>query len=242
MLSAMAMLSAPTVCPPQLSGVRSCVRASEVPADDAAAVRADMARKQMAKAKRALVNDKDGQYGGMKAKPRAAGKRTERKKAASGKGFGARKSGLNYDRSPAGDVACGCGLDADYASCCRPCHDGSSPASTPEMLLRSRFTAYSYRLPDYLMSTTAPEGPEWQSNAAKWKKELLSYTDKFNFLRLRVGDEESTSDEASTISFRAQIVQKGTINLMDLCETSQMVKRDGKWLYLDGTSTMEAPE
>ena len=37
---------------------------------------------------------------------------------------------------------------------------------------------YCYRLPDFLMATTDPEGPAWDPDAAGWKKALLGYCDE----------------------------------------------------------------
>ena len=46
---------------------------------------------------------------------------------------------------------CGCG-GRSYADCCQPIHCGECQP-TPEELVKSRFTAYKYRL-DFLVSST----------------------------------------------------------------------------------------
>ncbi len=202
-------------------------------------------QRQAVKARRALANDRDGKHGGLYNK-RKGGKRTERKKPASGGGFG-RAAGLNFDRRPAKSKPCGCESGLTYGECCGPCHD-SGGASSPEQLLRSRYTAYAYRVPEFLMSSTEVGGPEWDENANTWKRSLLQFCDDFKFLNLKVGEKvESPEPGMTTIAFRAQLVQKGSINLMDLCETSVFVKGDGegdeeRWFYREGAVSYEAPQ
>lgn len=128
---------------------------------------------EQAKAKR--VNANFGQ-GGVR-KSRQSAKRSEQKAAASGRGFGTKSSGgLNYDRRPKPTASCGCGSGRSYGECCSLVHERGGATSTEE-LVRARFTAFSYRLPDFLMATTDPEGAEWNEDAAAWKKSLLTFCD-----------------------------------------------------------------
>ena len=46
-------------------------------------------------------------------------------------------------------------------------------------------------------------------------------------------------DEAH-VSFRARLVQKGAIKMLDLVEKSTFVREDGKWLYAAGEVQYEA--
>lgn len=218
-------------------------------------------KKQVAFAKRAaqynprnsfLQTGGESAGGGIRARGgRQKAKKTERKKASSGKGFGKLSPGLNFDRRPkdasapclcgnGGKLALG-GEQASYAECCQPLHDGTATAQTPTALVRARFTAYAYRLPDYLMASTDPEGEEWHADGAAWKKSLLSFCDDFDFQKLTLDfDEEAEAgvedgaDEA-VVGFRADIVQKGQINLMATREMSTFRRgKEGRWLYAKG--------
>jgi uncharacterized protein YchJ len=60
---------------------------------------------------------------------------------------------------------CPCGSGATYGLCCQPAHAGRAAPSTPEKLLRSRFSAYRLGLVDYLVATTHPKAPERRSAA-----------------------------------------------------------------------------
>ena len=126
-------------------------------------------RKDVAKARRAVLQD-----GGGGMKTRAKAKRSEQKKPVSGKGFGNQGTGQNYDRRPKGTAICACGTGQMYQDCCGPEHDGAD-AKTPEALVRARYSAYAYRLPDFLMRTTDPQGAEYDADAAAWKRGLLGF-------------------------------------------------------------------
>jgi len=195
---------------------------------------------EQAKAKR--VNANFGQ-GGVR-KSRQGAKRSEQKAAASGRGFGTKSSGgLNYDRRPKPTASCGCGSGRSYGECCSLVHERGGATSTEE-LVRARFTAFSYRLPDFLMATTDPEGAEWNEDAAAWKKSLLTFCDDFAFQTLEIVDVDPVADDAENgrVAFRANFVQKGTINLVALCEHSTFRRQiDGTWLYVDGKVEYAAP-
>ena len=218
---------------------------------------------QVAKARRAIAQEGKG---GVRA--RKGAKRSEQKSATSGLGFGSGKS-LNFDRRPKSDAPCGCGSGKAYSSCCAPKHDCGTCESTEE-LVRARFTAFKYRLPDFLMLTTDPQGAEYNADATAWKKSLLAFCDvsalnspdahasntisinflllanllsqDFEFQTLQIGEVEQVPDDAihARVAFRANFVQKGTINLLVLCEQSTFRRVDGKWLYADGQVNYEA--
>jgi len=172
---------------------------------------------------------------------RSGGKKSERKAPAAGKGFSKVEEGLNFDRRPKSDTSCACGSGKAYGECCSPQHDGEL-AADPAVLVRARYTAFVYRLPDFLMDTTDPSGPEWNPDARAWKKSLLSFCDEFEFQGLEsVSESKLVGDTAAAVSFRANFVQKGTLKLLVSCEDSSFVRdASGKWLYSSGEVTYEA--
>lgn len=193
-------------------------------------------RKQIAKARRAVAQEGTG---GLRV--RKGAKRTEAKAASSAKGFG-QKPGLNYDRRPKHTVCCACGSGDSYGDCCARVHERGSTDST-EALVRARFSAFKYRMPDFLMKTTDPESPEYDADAKAWKRSLLGFCDDFDFQSLEVGEVEKVDDTApvARVAFRVNFCQKGTLNLMVLCEQSSFRRaEDGTWLYADGQVNYEA--
>jgi len=195
-------------------------------------------RKDIAKARRAVASQGKG---GMK--KRAGAKRSEQKVPSQGKGFAAVAQGkLNFDRRPKPEVACACGSGRAYAECCAVYHGVGSVTTDPETLVRARYSAYRYRLPDFLMQTTDPQSPEWDADHAAWKRGLLGFCDDFEFQTLHVEETTMVGEEEAQVAFRADFCQKGTLNLMTLCETSSFVRHPttGAWLYANGQVTYDA--
>ena len=113
--------------------------------------------------------------------------------------------------------------------------------------MRARFTAYKYRLPDYLIATTDPTSGEWREDRKAWKTELLHFCDTLDYNAFRAGAAgEAGTNEAGeplvTAPFRATVVPKGTLNLMDVCETSTLVQREGRWFYARGDVSYDSPQ
>ena len=50
---------------------------------------------------------------------------------------------------------CPCCSGLKFNNCCLPYHEGAIPPSA-EKLMRSRYSAYSLCLPDYIVATTHP--------------------------------------------------------------------------------------
>lgn len=200
-------------------------------------------RKQQAKARRVLKTEGTG---GVRPNTRGlAGfakkaKRTEPKKKAAGKGFG-KKEDLLYDRRKP-NAPCPCGSGGVYSECCGPLHDDKEQAKTPEALVRGRYSAYTCRVPDYLMTTTDPEGEEWNTDEAGWRKGLLKFCDDFEFQGLEVlSDDIEMGSGTAKVPFKANFCQKGTVALTVLNELSSFRQtEDGEWLYTKGEVSYEA--
>jgi uncharacterized protein YchJ len=87
-----------------------------------------------------------------------------------------------------------------------------------------------------------PGGRGVQPPAGAWKKSLLGYLDQFEFQSLEIGEVEAVADDAPLcrVAFRANFAQKGTINLLTLCEQSTFRRVNGAWLYAQGHVNYEA--
>jgi len=161
-------------------------------------------------------------------------KHTERKAPASNRGFG-RTTGLKYTREPKLDGLCACGSSMTYGECCASSHEAGAVTSDALTLLRARYSAFQYRLPDFLMATTQPGSEEWQDDATAWKKGLLAFCDRFVFEGLNVDHISPSPDpDAAQITFTVSLVEKGSIKMLASRETSRFVRTDGMWLYVSG--------
>lgn len=121
---------------------------------------------------------------------------------------------------------CPCGSGQAYRACCQPYHQGR-PAPAPEPLMRSRYSAFVLKLPDYLQATWHPDT----------RPRALDLEQSGSWQSLRVLSSDESGDEGR-VHFRA-IYRAGKL-WRYLEETSSFVRQAGRWYYLHG-DTEEGP-
>lgn len=131
------------------------------------------------------------------------------------------------------NVACPCGSGAKYKKCCRVAHHGR-PASTPEALMRSRYTAYVVGFSEYIIRTTDPDGPQWRP-VGPWKASIDELCASTAFVGLAVEQVEPAGEVEGFVTFRVQMEREG--EAVTFVERSRFVKVDNRWLYHSGTPT-----
>lgn len=110
-----------------------------------------------------------------------------------------------------------------YTACCQPWHTGLSEglhAPTPEVLMRSRYSAYVVGEINYLLATWLPSTApgELDLSPVKW-------------LGLEVRHAEESGD-AGVVEFVARCRINGRAQRMH--EISRFVREEGRWYYIDG--------
>ncbi|HRI18932.1 MAG TPA: YchJ family metal-binding protein, partial [Burkholderiaceae bacterium] len=122
---------------------------------------------------------------------------------------------------------CPCGHAATYAACCGRFHAGGPlhlQAPDAEALMRSRYSAYTLGLVDYLLATwharTRPAAIEPDPQGLKW-------------LGLELRRATLQDDAHATVEFVARMRPPGG-RAQRLHETSRFVREEGRWLYVDG--------
>jgi SEC-C motif-containing protein len=123
-------------------------------------------------------------------------------------------------------LQCPCGLSKPYLACCGRFIEGSSFASTPEELMRSRYTAFTKANMDYLiatMKTPAADGFE-RVSTAQWASTNT-------WLGLEVTS-SSVQQNKGYVEFVARFRREGQDDFIH--EKSEFSKVDGKWFYIDG--------
>lgn len=119
-------------------------------------------------------------------------------------------------------VPCPCGLPAAYSDCCGALHSGRAAASTPEQLMRSRYSAFAVGDAGYLLrswhSSTRPPEVAFDPKVRWTGLEILG----------RTGG--STFHSEGTVEFRAYYRSGGAAG--DQHEDSRFVREDGRWVYL----------
>ncbi|WP_415398837.1 YchJ family protein [Synechococcus sp. W4D4] len=126
---------------------------------------------------------------------------------------------------------CPCGGER-YANCCEPFHLGKVRPVSAEQLMRSRYSAYSRDLIDYLIETHPSELPQAQRRQA-----LKASNRGVRWTRLRITATEAgeAGDLTGTVTFEAHYRQAGHTNVLRECSRfgRQGEVLEGRWLYLD---------
>lgn len=187
-------------------------------------------------------------------------KKKDKKKisvSATKKGFGAPPLSLEEvaaefrTRAPrdpdAVECPCGDGTSRSYASCCRPFHVGEAYPDDPREVLRSRYVAFSYRLPLPVMDTTHPTCRDFRTDRVAWAKSLheAGMFNEYEFVALEdVGDvDRGAHDDEAFLDFKVRMrkLEKGEEEgelegEVVLAERSRFL-RDGdplRWTYASG--------
>jgi len=119
---------------------------------------------------------------------------------------------------------CPCGKAASYADCCRRYHTGETPASA-ETLMRSRYSAYTLALVDYLLATWHPDTRPAQLD--------LSDAGRTRWLGLDLRAQQQLDADHATVEFVARY-RLGGAPAVRLHEISRFERVDGRWFYRDG--------
>lgn len=185
---------------------------------------------------------------GKKKKPKKAGAQTI-------KGFGAPPPKLEdvlaafKMRIPEGaeDKPCPCESGIVYNDCCGPLHRGDRLCLTMTDVLRSRYTAFSWRNIGHVMSTTHPSCRDYREDQVKWANDLDKggMFDSFEFVKLEVGPEVMSEDNENEgfvqfkVTLRAKEGSNGSIAAGEetkISERSRFLRdpNDGSWSYASG--------
>lgn len=132
--------------------------------------------------------------------------------------------------------ACPCGSGRKFKKCCGPVIDGV-PASSPDALMRSRFSAYAGILSlrgatDHLFRTTHPENPAVAGlTADQFRAGLLEYARETQYTRLEVHHATPPDKNGiARVAFTATFVAHGRTGSHR--EHSTFVQQNGRWVYL----------
>jgi SEC-C motif-containing protein len=119
-------------------------------------------------------------------------------------------------------TSCACGNPAGQDSCCGPYLAGTATPPTPEVLVRSRFSAFRTGNVAHLLRTWHPSR----------RPAALSLEGGPRWLALRILAAPAPQEERGEVEFCAY--HEGT-PVGQLHERSRFVREDGIWLYVDGT-------
>ena len=117
-------------------------------------------------------------------------------------------------------MKCPCNPSKLYIDCCKKAHQNIRSVTTPEVLMRSRYSAFVMANIDYLQkshhSSTRPSNFE--------KKEILTWTKSIEWVKLDV-----LQSSENTVEFKAFFYEDSSLNVIH--ENSLFVKENDHWVY-----------
>ncbi len=123
---------------------------------------------------------------------------------------------------------CPCGSEEIYHDCCRPYHIGKASPATAELLMRSRYSAFFFRLVDYLVSSTHPDVRE--KNLREALDEVV-HDMLWRSLHIVSKSKGTAEDKKGKVEFIAQYHCDDEFR--ELHENSRFRKYKGQWKYVD---------
>lgn len=123
---------------------------------------------------------------------------------------------------------CPCKSRGTYAACCQSFHLGTAKPETAEQLMRSRYSAFFFRLVDYLVETTHPD-----TRPRNLKSHLEATIREANWTHLTIlgSSNGGPADKVGKVEFIAGYLV-GT-EPRELHEHSRFKRHKGAWKYLD---------
>ncbi|ABD90073.1 YchJ family protein [Rhodopseudomonas palustris] len=124
-------------------------------------------------------------------------------------------------------MKCLCCADKPFDQCCGPLLAGTTPAATPEALMRSRYAAYVRKDFDYILNSTDPQVRDELDHDAN-----RAWMDGSTFTGLDIlsSSQQGSRGEVEFIAWFRQ----GTGPEQKHHERSEFRKHRGRWFFREG--------
>ncbi|WP_028111030.1 YchJ family protein [Ferrimonas futtsuensis] len=122
---------------------------------------------------------------------------------------------------------CHCGGPLPFERCCQPFHLGKALATTPEQLMRSRYSAFVTAQASYLLTTHDPE-----TRQGLTEQVLKQSCEESDFVGLQITDVPPCEQDEGVVEFRAWYRQGKEI--LALWERSRFRRLESRWYYHSG--------
>ena len=120
-------------------------------------------------------------------------------------------------------LGCYCGNSLSFQDCCEPYIKGIKNATTAEVLMRSRYSAFAVGAADYLVNTT-----HLSKRRLHNKKDILAWSQANKWLKLEV-----LASTETTVTFKTYYLDEN-LKAQVHYEHSTFKLENGKWFYVDG--------
>lgn len=191
-------------------------------------------------------------FAGKKPKPR----KPKTKQTPTHKGFG--KAPLTVEEtisafktrqpkigSAAASRCCPCRAREDaivsYADCCMPLHNGDIQPTSPTAVLRSRYSAFAFRIIPYIMDTTHPTCSDYREKRLQWAESLnadgMFDSYKFDGLTILSKEEFGVDENEAFLEFQVHLREKKVDGRSSMVKERSRFLRDtqtGVWSYSSG--------
>ncbi|PCH75490.1 MAG: Sec-C motif domain protein [Flavobacteriaceae bacterium] len=127
-------------------------------------------------------------------------------------------------------TTCHCGNDKTYTDCCEIIHKDITKASTAEMLMRSRYTAFHKADGDYLLLSQAKKHAPSPTEI----KDIVSWAKSVTWVKLEVLETSNglADDTTGTVKFKATYFDADGMGIIE--ENSLFERENGHWVYVTG--------
>ncbi|MDR3477267.1 MAG: YchJ family protein [Gammaproteobacteria bacterium] len=122
---------------------------------------------------------------------------------------------------------CPCGTELAYLQCCGKFIIGNAIPTTPEELMRSRYTAYTMANVDYIATTMkAPANKDFDPETAR------EWAEQVQWLKLEIVQTKQETNEKGSVEFLAHYADENKRYILH--EISDFHFENGHWYYVDG--------
>jgi SEC-C motif domain protein len=125
---------------------------------------------------------------------------------------------------------CYCCSEKYFEDCCEPFIKGLSKPLTAQILMRSRYTAYTIVNVEYLLKTTHPKTRQFHNVAVVKHWATSNSWQKLEIISTENG---SATDKIGVVEFKAYYLDEH-LQPQIHHEISNFVKELGKWFFVDG--------
>ncbi len=97
--------------------------------------------------------------------------------------------------------------------------------------MRARYSAYALGDAAFIITTTEPDGPQWEPDEAAWRASIAAFTRSFRFRGVTIRDAPPADGDVGFVTFTAHLEAGGVDR--SFTERSRFVLRD-RWRYHSG--------
>ena len=120
-------------------------------------------------------------------------------------------------------MRCYCCSENSFSDCCEPVIKGQQPAQTPEMLMRSRYSAYCIGDYRYVLQTY-----DSKTQTTLTVNALAEHASENKWFALQIVPQH----KHDCVEFKAYYFYQRRPHMLH--ETSRFIKESGRWVYTSG--------